>query len=198
MLRRPMSRTHLQDGDRLSPGTGLCRFDQTHGQARRRRTAYRRALMNRHSLWRTCILITALACALLSWAAGQATSGQVATTQITSSSTALAMTRFLAFCPNAITQDFPTSGAAQTTWLICWHEVAGEDSVADPIGLIIGPVYFRKSPDAPMIRVLWDLRVSDYFVPYHPGDKRYYDLSHYNFKLTSVLAADCPATVVGT
>ena len=42
------------------------------------------------------------------------------------------------------------------------------------------------------------MRVSDYFVPYHPGSPRYYDLSGFNFQLTPVNAADCPATVGGS
>jgi primary-amine oxidase len=104
---------------------------------------------------------------------------------------------FVAFCPNAVTQNFPTAGPLQTTWWICWREVAGNNSIANPNGLVIGPVYFRKSATAPFIRVLWDMRVSDYFVPYHPGSPRYYDLSFYNFRLTDVSAADCPAAVGG-
>jgi hypothetical protein len=109
----------------------------------------------------------------------------------------LSAARFQLFCPNAITQNFPTSGAAVTTWLICWHEVAGNNSIANPNGLAIGPVYFRQSPTAPFVRILWDMRVSDYFVPYHPGSPRFYDLSGYNFKLTGVTAADCPASAGG-
>ena len=93
----------------------------------------------------------------------------VASAQPVAAGAALDMSRFRLFCPNAITQNFPTSGPAETTWLICWGEVAGSDSVANPNGLVIGPVYFRKSPSAPFIRILWDMRVSDYFVPYHPG-----------------------------
>jgi len=105
--------------------------------------------------------------------------------------------QFQLFCPNAITQNFPTAGPAETTWMICWREVAGNNSIADPNGLVIGPVYFRKSPNAPFVRILWDLRVSDYFVPYHPGSPRFYDLSFYNFKLTGVTAGDCPAVFGG-
>jgi hypothetical protein len=101
------------------------------------------------------------------------------------------------FCPNSLTQDFPTSGTAQTTWRICWREVAGSNSLVNPNGLVIGPAYFRKSPNAPFVRVLWDMRVSDYFVPYHPGSPRYYDLSSFNFQLTWVTVADCPAGVGG-
>lgn len=108
------------------------------------------------------------------------------------------LARFQLFCPNGITQNFPTSGPVYTTWWICWHEVAGNNSIANPNGLVIGPVYFRKSPNAPIMRVLWDMRVSDYFVPYHPGSPRFYDLSWFNFKLTGVTVADCPTNVGGT
>jgi primary-amine oxidase len=101
-------------------------------------------------------------------------------------------------CTNMITQNFPTTGPAVTTWTICWHEVAGNDSLHNPNGLVIGPVSFRKSPTSPFVQVLWDMRVSDYFVPYHPGTPRFYDLSDYNFVLTTVTAADCPPSVGGT
>ena len=104
----------------------------------------------------------------------------------------------LYYCPNQIVQNFPTSGPAETTWTICWHEVAGSNSLLDPNGLVIGPVYFKKSPSAPAIEVIHDMRVSDYFVPYHPGNPRYYDLSFFNFVLTGVAAADCPASAGGT
>lgn len=101
-------------------------------------------------------------------------------------------------CPNSVMQSFPSSGPAETTWVVCWHEVAGYDSIDDPNGLAIGPVYFRKAPGAPLVRVLWDMRVADYFVPYHPGSPRFYDLSAYNFQLTGLTADDCPAAAGGT
>jgi len=123
---------------------------------------------------------------------------EIAIAQPVPSVVPFSLAQFQLFCPNAITQNFPTVGPAQTTWLICWREVAGNNSLANPNGLVIGPVYFRKSPNAPFIRTLWDLRVSDYFVPYHPGSPRFYDLSFYNFKLTGITAADCPPAVGGT
>ena len=101
-------------------------------------------------------------------------------------------------CENQIVQSFPTAGPVQSTWRICWHEVRSNDSVANPNGLVIGPVYFQKSPSAPFIRVLWDMRVSDYFVPYHAGSPRFYDLSGYNFVLAGVSAADCPVSAGGS
>lgn len=106
--------------------------------------------------------------------------------------------RLAAICPNQFEQSFPTTGSAQTTWRICWHEVSGEHSLTDPNGLVIGPVYFRKSPGASFVSVLWDMRVSDYFVPYHAGSPRFYDLSGFNFKLTAINTDDCPASVGGT
>jgi hypothetical protein len=121
----------------------------------------------------------------------------VAEAQPAVSVTAFNPARFQLFCPNAITQNFPTTGPAETTWLICWREVAGNNSIVNPNGLVIGPVYLRKAPNAPFVRVLWDMRVSDYFVPYHPGSPRFYDLSFYNFSLTGVTAADCPASAGG-
>jgi len=143
--------------------------------------------MNGFPRLRACFV----AAALLATLAGVA-DAQPATTTAT-----LDLERFQLFCPNAVTQSFPTSAPAVTTWLICWHEVAGNNSVADPNGLIIGPVYFRKAPNAPFVRILWDVRVSDYFVPYHNNSYRFYDLSFYNFKLTGVTAADCPVSAGG-
>jgi Cu2+-containing amine oxidase len=107
------------------------------------------------------------------------------------------LARIQLLCPNVIVQDFPSSGPPRTTWRICWREVAGSDSAHNPNGLVIGPVYFRPSPNAAFIEVMYDMRVSDYFVPYHPGSPRFYDLSGFNFTLTNVSAADCPASVGG-
>lgn len=147
--------------------------------------------MNRRSFWYHCLLVAGV------WAlGGLAVAQRTSATGV--SVVSVNPSRFILFCPNAITQNFPTSGPTQTTWLICWHEVAGNNSLSDPNGLVIGPVYFRKSPTAPFVRVLWDMRVTDYFVPYHPGTPRFYDLSGFNFVLTSVSSADCPASVGGT
>ena len=52
--------------------------------------------------------------------------------------TPISPARFQLYCPNAITQNFPTAGPAETTWLICWREVAGSNSIANPNGLVMG------------------------------------------------------------
>ena len=40
------------------------------------------------------------------------------------------------------------------------------------------------------MRVLWDARVADIFVPYHSGSPRYYDLTNFNFPLVNATTAD--------
>jgi Cu2+-containing amine oxidase len=42
------------------------------------------------------------------------------------------------------------------------------------------------------------MRVSDFFVPYHSGQPRFYDLSFYRFKLSPLPASACPASAGGT
>src|SRR5690242_5852848 len=101
------------------------------------------------------------ACAIVSLLAGVSSATTPAAERI--------VARLPQLCPNSITQNFPTSGPPETTWTICWREVAGNDGLANPNGLVIGPVYFRRAPTAPFVTVLWDMRVSDYFVPYHTG-----------------------------
>src|SRR3989442_10216103 len=96
----------------------------------------------------------------------------------------------LCSAPYFVEQSFPVGGAAQTTWRICWQTQPGW-------GLMITSAHFRKSPNAPFMRVFWDAYVSDIFVPYHPGSPRFYDLSGFGFDVTSVSAADCPAAVGG-
>jgi len=91
---------------------------------------------------------------------------------------------------NLIDQKFPMAGPEITHWRLCWETVPGN-------GLIIHWAYFRKSPGAKWLFVLWDARVSEIFVPYHSGSPRYYDVE-YMFPLTPIGASDCPPTVGGT
>ena len=92
-------------------------------------------------------------------------------------------------CPHTITQNFPTTGTPVTTWTICWN---------DNPRLSVGPVYFRKSPSSPNVLILFDLRLSEIFVPYHAGQPRFYDLGDDNFGLTQITTTDCPASQGGT
>ncbi|MGH2628531.1 MAG: hypothetical protein ACRDHY_17990, partial [Anaerolineales bacterium] len=79
-----------------------------------------------------------------------------------------------------------------TTWDLCFGAVSR-------YGLIIQLADFRKEPTAPFVRVLFDGRISEIFVPYHPGTPRFYDVSGANFPLLTLGAADCPSprTIIG-
>ena len=101
--------------------------------------------------------------------------------------------RALAQCSgiNLVEQAFPVGGTEQTRWRVCWQEQPRH-------GLLITSAFFRTAPTAPWIRVLFDARVAEIFVPYHDGSPRLYDVTGYNFVLTSVGAADCPAAAGGT
>lgn len=57
-------------------------------------------------------------------------------------------------------------------------------------GLYITGAFYRMRPADPWMRVLWDARLSDIFVPYHSGSPRYYDLSAFSFDLVPATAAD--------
>jgi Cu2+-containing amine oxidase len=145
--------------------------------------------------------IVAFAFALSLLAASSAASAQPASRRLAAvgfngATSAVLIGRFRSYCPNAFTQTFG-SGSNQTAWAICWHEVAGMDSVANPNGLVIGPVSFRTSPTASWQTVIYDLRISEFFVPYHTGSHRYYDLSGFNFVLAPLTSADCPTAVGG-
>ncbi len=91
---------------------------------------------------------------------------------------------------NLVDQSFPTAGPEVTHWRLCWETVPGN-------GLLIHWAYFRKSPTANWLFLLWDARLSEIFVPYHSGSPRYYDVE-YMFPLTPVGPQDCPAAVGGT
>ena len=48
--------------------------------------------------------------------------------------------------PFLIDQSFPTTGAMETRWRICWQPVAGN-------GLVITSASFQKSPTSPLMRL---------------------------------------------
>lgn len=91
--------------------------------------------------------------------------------------------------PYFVEQTF-TSGSHQTAWRICWATPA-------TYGLAITSAHFRTGPGKPWVRVFWDARVAEIFVPYHSGSPRYYDLSGFSFSLTTLSSADCPAAQGG-
>lgn len=86
--------------------------------------------------------------------------------------------------PYAIDQPFPTSGAEVTRWKLCWQ-------VLDGPNLVITGAWFRPSPAGNWIKVLYDGRMSQLFVPYHGNEHRYYDVS-YNFGPVPLSKDQCP------
>lgn len=92
--------------------------------------------------------------------------------------------------PYLVEQRFPTTGVEQTRWRICWTNTSG-------YGLVITSAHFRKTPTSPWMRLFWDARISEIFVPYHTGSPRYADLSM-GFPLGTLTSNDCPTAAGGT
>ena len=87
---------------------------------------------------------------------------------------------------NTITQEFPAggpNGMFQPAWQVSFGYATAK-------GLYITGASFRQKPTDPWMRVLYDARLSDIFVPYHSGSPRYYDLSGFSFNLVDATAAD--------
>ena len=88
--------------------------------------------------------------------------------------------------PGLVEQVFPASpspGAPATSWRVRFAHATGK-------GLYITGAWFRTDPGKPWMRVLWDARLADIFVPYEAGSPRYYDLTNFNFPLVPATAAD--------
>ncbi len=69
-----------------------------------------------------------------------------------------------------------------------WHLTV---NAMDGFGLVITGASFQKSPTSPFIYVLFDGRLGEIFVPYHPGTPRYVDLQ-YGFSCLTLNQADFP------
>jgi primary-amine oxidase len=94
--------------------------------------------------------------------------------------------------PNEVVQEFPAGGAMQTAWRVRWAQAPSK-------GLYITGAWFRRSPASAWMRVLWDARVAELFVPYHGGYPRYYDLTSFQFPLVDATPADagCCGVLLG-
>lgn len=93
--------------------------------------------------------------------------------------------------PYLVERSFPTSGPERTRWRICWQ-------MQHQFGLVITGAFFRTAPDQPWIRVFWDARVSEIFVPYHGNENRFRDVFDFNWDWVRLQPADCPAATGGT
>ncbi len=95
--------------------------------------------------------------------------------------------------PNEVIQEFPSRASMQTAWRVRWDHATGK-------GLFITGAWFKRSPNEPWMRVLWDARVADIFVPYHTGSPRYFDLTGFSFNLVQATPVDagCCGRLLGT
>ena len=84
---------------------------------------------------------------------------------------------------NTIIQEFPPGEPMQTAWKVRFAHATAK-------GLYVTGAWFKKAPGEPWMRVLWDARAADIFVPYHSGSPRYYDLTGFQFSLVNATAAD--------
>ena len=90
---------------------------------------------------------------------------------------------FSAAVGNEVTQTFPPGGAMQTAWKVRFGHAPSK-------GLFISGAWFQRAPGAPWMRILWDARVADIFVPYHDNSYRFWDLTTFNFDLLPVIDSD--------
>ncbi len=93
--------------------------------------------------------------------------------------------------PYYVEQAFPTAGPEVSRWKLCWQVVDGPN-------LVITGAWFRPAPTAAWIKILYDGRMSQLFVPYHSGSPRFYDVN-YGFSFVPLSKADCvpPAKIIG-
>lgn len=85
-----------------------------------------------------------------------------------------------------VEQTFPTApspGASATAWRVSFAHATGR-------GLYITGAWFRTTPNSPWMRILWDARLADIFVPYEAGNPRFYDLTQYSFPLVAASQND--------
>jgi primary-amine oxidase len=85
--------------------------------------------------------------------------------------------------PHFVEVSFPTAGPEETRWKLCWQ-------VLDGPNLVITGAWFRPAPTASWIKLIYDARVSQLFVPYHTGSPRYLDIG-YGFGAVSLTSSDC-------
>lgn len=85
--------------------------------------------------------------------------------------------------PYEVEQSFPAGAPARTAWKVHWAEAPAR-------GLYITGAWFKRNPSERWIRVLWDARVAELFVPYASGSPRFLDLSSFSFELIPAGPAD--------
>jgi primary-amine oxidase len=92
---------------------------------------------------------------------------------------------------NQVIQAFNAGKPTQTAWKVTFAHATSR-------GLYITGAWFKRDPAEPWMRVLWDARLSDIFVPYHTGSPRFLDLSSFSFNLVPASKEDagCCGSVI--
>ncbi len=107
--------------------------------------------------------------------------------------TAAASAQQVCSSPYFVDQSFPTSGPPKTRWKLCWQVLTGPN-------LVITGAWFQADPNAAWIKLIYDARLSQLFVPYHAGWPRYLDVTYNGtgFGYVPLTTADCLASAGGT
>lgn len=99
------------------------------------------------------------------------------------------------FCssPYFVDQSFPTAGPPKTRWKLCWQVLTGPN-------LVITGAWFQPDPSMPWIKLIYDARISQLFVPYHAGSPRYLDVTYAGtgFPFFPIDQGECTAASGGT
>jgi Cu2+-containing amine oxidase len=84
-----------------------------------------------------------------------------------------------------VTQGFPSTGKAVTSWKVWYTSMRGN-------GLVIKGAWFKRGPSDRWLQVLGDARLAQAFVPYHNNHHRFWDVD-YGFGLDPLTKADVGA-----
>jgi primary-amine oxidase len=92
--------------------------------------------------------------------------------------------------PYFVDQTFASAG---TRWKLCWQVLTGPN-------LVITGAWFQPDPGAAWIKLIYDARLSQLFVPYHFGWPRYLDVTYAGtgFGFVPLTTSDCPPSSGGT
>jgi Cu2+-containing amine oxidase len=77
------------------------------------------------------------------------------------------------------------SFAAGSTWELCVGAL-------HKFGLVISHARFQKAPAASFVTLLYDARLGEIFVPYHPGSPRFHDIGWFQFLPLTLTPNHCP------
>ena len=96
------------------------------------------------------------------------------------------------FAEDANKADSYVPSLAQTVAFSSGSEWTLSVAAVQKYGLIITHAKFQKSPDSAPVTILYDGRLGEIFVPYHPGFPRFGDISEFDFSPLPLTAVHLP------